>query len=61
MQRLLRQLRTAKHLTQAELAQAAKLSRPYISMLEAGQKKNLSLPALKRLARALGVPPSALL
>ena len=48
-------------MTQEKLAKRAKISRGYLAQLEAGHKKNPSLPALKRLAKALGVSLGALL
>jgi len=54
-------LREARGLTQAELATEARVTRPYITMLESGVRKTPSLPMLQRLAKALGVPVTALL
>jgi transcriptional regulator with XRE-family HTH domain len=59
--RMLRVAREAKGWTQDELARKAKLTKPYISQLENGVRKNPSLPALQRLAKALGVPVAELL
>jgi XRE family transcriptional regulator, master regulator for biofilm formation len=59
--RMLKALREEKGLTQDELAKRAKLTKPYISQLENGVRKNPSLPALERLAKALGVPVTELL
>ena len=47
--------------TQAEIAKEAGVTKNYITMLEAGKRKNPSLPVLKRLAKALGVPVTELL
>jgi len=58
---MLRVAREAKGWTQDELARKAKLTKPYISQLENGVRKNPSLPALQRLAKALGVPVTELL
>ncbi|PYN83021.1 MAG: XRE family transcriptional regulator [Candidatus Rokuibacteriota bacterium] len=58
---VLRQLREAQGMTQADLAKKAKVDQGYISTLEAGQKKNPGINVLKRLARALGVPVGELL
>ncbi len=58
---VLQQKREAKGLTQEELARRAKVARGYLAKLEAGHSKNPSLAILKRLARALGVPVTALL
>lgn len=61
MSTMIRETRTARGLTQEELAKRAKVARGYLAQLEAGHKKNPSLPTLKRLAKALGVPITALL
>ena len=37
------------------------MTKPYVSMIESGERKRPSLPVLKRLAKALGVPVTALL
>jgi transcriptional regulator with XRE-family HTH domain len=58
---MIKQLRQTKGLTQAELAKKAHVTRPYITMLENGVRKAPSLPMLQRLAKALGVPVTALL
>ena len=59
--RMLRRLREEKGLTQDELAKRSKLTKPYISQIENGVRKNPSLPALERLANALGVRVTTLL
>jgi transcriptional regulator with XRE-family HTH domain len=56
----LKRLRQKKGLTQAALAKRAKLHRVYVAQIEA-QTKIPSLAALDRLAKALGVPVTALL
>jgi transcriptional regulator with XRE-family HTH domain len=58
---MLRRIRDAKGLTQVDVARTAKVTKPYLSQLETGARKNPSLPVLKRLARALGVPVTELL
>jgi len=58
---MLKRLREARGWTQAELAKRAKVTRPYITMLEQGARKTPSLPTLQRLARVLGVPVAELL
>ena len=58
---VLTRLREPKALTQRELSKRAKVTGAYVSQLESGVRKNPSLPVLKRLARALGVPVTALL
>jgi XRE family transcriptional regulator of biofilm formation len=57
----IKRLREAKGLTQAELAIQARVTRPYVTMLESGVRKTPSLPMLQRLAKALGVPVTELL
>ena len=39
----------------------AKVSQPYVAQLEAGLRKNPTLPVLRRLARALGMEAGKLL
>ena len=58
---VLKTLREEKGFTQDDLAKRAKVTKPYLSQLETGARKNPSLPVLKRLAKALGVPVTALL
>jgi transcriptional regulator with XRE-family HTH domain len=58
---VLRTLREQKGLTQDQVAKRAGVTKPYLSQLESGARKNPSLPVLKRLAKALGVPVTALL
>jgi transcriptional regulator with XRE-family HTH domain len=53
-------LRTRKGLSQEELAAAAGMHRTYVLKVEK-QITNIALDNLERLARALGVPPYALL
>jgi transcriptional regulator with XRE-family HTH domain len=60
MGKRLKQIREAKQLSQAALAQRARLSREYVLRLEAGQQ-DPSLSTLTALAKALGVPVTALL
>ena len=48
-------------MTQEVLAARAKVTRPYVTMLETGAKKNPSLVILKRLAKALDVSVTELL
>lgn len=48
--------REKAHLTQQELAEAAKLSLSYISKIEAnGCNKSMSISALNQIANALGI------
>jgi transcriptional regulator with XRE-family HTH domain len=58
---MLRRLRKTKGLSQEEVARQARVSQPYLSQLEAGTYKNPSIEILQRLAKALGVPVTALL
>ena len=58
---MIRELRGAKGLTQVQLAKRAKVTRGYLAQLEAGYKTNPSLPTLRKLAKALGVPVTELL
>lgn len=55
-----REARQGKHLTQEALALEAEMKRSYLSELEAG-KRNPSVRALGRLAKALGVEAADLL
>jgi transcriptional regulator with XRE-family HTH domain len=53
---VVQQLREARGMTQAQLAERAQLSVSFVSILEGGQSRNNPAPAiLGRLARALGV------
>jgi len=56
---MLRNIRIARGLTQADLARRAKVTRPYITMLEQW-RRDPSLKVLRRLAKALGVPTALL-
>jgi XRE family transcriptional regulator, regulator of sulfur utilization len=60
MGKRLREIRAAKHLSQAAIAKRAGLSREYVLRLEAGQQ-DPSLSTLTALAKALGVPVTKLL
>ena len=55
-----RQLRKARKLSQAALAERARLTRAYVTRLEAGQQ-DPSLSTITALAKALGVAPGGLL
>ncbi|MDD5465953.1 MAG: helix-turn-helix transcriptional regulator [Candidatus Omnitrophica bacterium] len=48
------ELREEKHLNQAELAKMLGVSQQFISQIETGQERNLTLYTLLRLASALG-------
>jgi transcriptional regulator with XRE-family HTH domain len=56
-----KRLRTKCGLTQVELAKKARVTQTYVAKLEGGDRVNPSLPVLKRLAKALGVPVTRLL
>ena len=58
--RNLRRQRLAAGFSQESLARACKLHRTEISLLERGER-DPRLSTIVRLARALGVPPAALL
>ena len=58
--RRLRQAREVAGLTQAALADRAKLAQPYLSQLERGIREP-SIVTVVNLAKALGVPVTALL
>ena len=57
----IKQLRESKGLSQKALGQLVGVTDAYVTMLERGKRRNPSLPVLKRLAKALGVPVTALL
>ena len=57
----IRRVRVARGLTQRQVAEGAKVAKNYITMLETGWRKNCSLPVLRRIAKALGVPAARLL
>jgi putative transcriptional regulator len=54
--RTLRQLRQARGLTQAQLAQRAGVSQGLISLIEAGRRTDFTLRVAVRVAKVLGVP-----
>ena len=56
----LKRLRTERCLSRQALAMKAKISRGYLARLEAAERDPM-LGVLKRLAKALGVPVTALL
>jgi transcriptional regulator with XRE-family HTH domain len=58
---VIRDLREQAQMTRMELAKKAKVATAYVSMIEAGKRKSPSLPVLRRLAKALGVPVAELL
>lgn len=54
-------LRVDRGLSQLELADAANVRQSLISEIENGQTKRISLDALDRIAKVLGVEPGSLL
>jgi transcriptional regulator with XRE-family HTH domain len=58
---VLKDLREQRGLSQQTLADRVGVSDAYIAMLETGTRRNPSLTLLQRLAKALGVPVTALL
>jgi transcriptional regulator with XRE-family HTH domain len=58
---MLKRMRADKRLTQRDLAKKARVTQGYVAQLEIGIRKNPSIETLKRLAKALGVPVTALL
>ena len=51
----LKQLRTARGMTQVDLAKRAKVTQGFIAQLEGGFRKDPTLSTLRRLAKALKV------
>jgi transcriptional regulator with XRE-family HTH domain len=58
---VIRQLREDRGVSQLALAKKANVAQGYISLLEAGEKRNPSIAIVKKIAKALGVPATALL
>lgn len=58
---MLKERREQVGLTREQLAKKARVTTAYVSMMEAGKRKNPSLAVLERLAKALGVPVTELL
>lgn len=58
---MLKERREGLGLTREQLAKKAKVTTAYVSMMEAGKRKNPSLDVLRKLAKALGVPVAELL
>jgi len=56
----IRELRLAKGVSQEALADEARVHRTYMGSVERGER-NISLENIVRIARALKVPPGALL
>jgi transcriptional regulator with XRE-family HTH domain len=53
---ILRELREARGLTEAQLAERAQIALSFITLIEAHQQARPSTQILQRIARALGVP-----
>lgn len=58
--RRLREIRTAKGISQEALADVAGLHRTYVSSVERGER-NVTISTIQKLAGALGVPMSKLM
>ena len=58
---VIRQKREQENMTQEQLAKKVGVTQGYIAQLESGLKRNPSLPTLKKIAKALGVPVTDLL
>jgi transcriptional regulator with XRE-family HTH domain len=56
--RAIRLIRETRRLKAKDLAEAAELSLPFLSLIET-ERREPSLTALRKLAKALGVPPEA--
>jgi transcriptional regulator with XRE-family HTH domain len=61
LHQVIRQLREARGMSQAQLALKAKITPAYVALIELGQRTNPSLDVVRRLARALRVPLKDLL
>ena len=61
LSRMIKRLLKERGMSQLQLAEKSGVPQGYISELAAGKKKNPSLEALQKLARALGVTVSELL
>ena len=58
---VVRELREARSMTQALLAERAQVALSYVTVLEAGHQTHPSRQILYRIARALSVPANQLL
>jgi XRE family transcriptional regulator, master regulator for biofilm formation len=54
-------MREERGLTQRDLARKARITQGYVAQLEMGIRTNPSIEIVKRLAKAIGVPVTALL
>lgn len=57
----LRLVRVFHDMSQSALAEKLKISKSYLSEIESGEKKNLSVDLLERYAQVFNVPVSSLL
>lgn len=57
----LREFRTARHLSQAALAERAGVPQSTVSRIETGRTKGIDFATLDKLARALGCQPGHLI
>lgn len=56
----IKEYRLKRKMTQGQLCEKANISRTYLSQLENGTKKEISVGVLKRLSDALRVSPNSL-
>ena len=54
----IRELRTARKLTQEQIEQRTGIKREYLSKIETGGLPNITIKTLKKITDALGVPLS---
>jgi XRE family transcriptional regulator, master regulator for biofilm formation len=54
-------MREERGLTQRDLARKARITQGYVAQLEMGIRTNPSIEIVKRLAKAIGAPVTALL
>jgi transcriptional regulator with XRE-family HTH domain len=59
--RRVKRVREARGLTQVALAKRARVTQGFVSKVEAGVQRDPGVAVLQRLAKALGVPVTALL
>jgi transcriptional regulator with XRE-family HTH domain len=57
----LKRIREQRGLSQLKLAKQSTVAQGYISAIEAGKQTNPGIETLRKLAKALGVPVTALL
>jgi transcriptional regulator with XRE-family HTH domain len=59
--RAIKEIRSAKDISQAEIEKRSGIRREYLSKIESGELNNLTLRTLWKIARALGVQVSVLI